>query len=127
MNNKFFANIEMVGETLVILAAAMWITHIEFIPYVYAVGAIFTFVGKCVPNQKHDTMALERLFSLRKLGSIFLLISAGLMFLKGTTYVGYNVYLFKSSWLMFFVMFCVVEIYTSIRILLLTRKNNKKS
>lgn len=120
--NKVFANIEMVGETIVILAAALWITHNSLIPYVFAVGAIFTLVGRYAQVQKAESMALERLYSLRKLGVIFLAISAGLMFLKGTTYIGYNIYLFKSSWLMFFVMFGVIEVYTTIRILFQTRE-----
>lgn len=120
--NKLFANIEMVGEVLIILSAALWITHFWMIPYVYAVGAVFMLVGRYAQNQKAESMAMERLYSLRKLGVIFLAISAGLMFLKGTTYIGYNIYLFKSSWLMFFVMFGVIEVYTTIRMLFQTRK-----
>lgn len=120
--NKVFANIEMVGETIVILAAALWITHNDFIPYIFAIGAVFTLVGRYAQVHKVESMALERLYSLRKLGVIFLAISAGLMFLKGTTYIGYNIYLFKSSWLMFFVMFGVIEVYTTIRILFQTRE-----
>lgn len=112
----------MVGETIVILAAALWITHNDFIPYIFAIGAVFTLVGRYAQVHKVESMALERLYSLRKLGVIFLAISAGLMFLKGTTYIGYNIYLFKSSWLMFFVMFGVIEVYTTIRILFQTRK-----
>lgn len=123
MNNKNFANIEMVGETLVVLAAALWMTHKDFIPYVFAVGAIFTFVARLAQTHKSDSLALNRLYGLRKLASFMLLISAGLMFVKGAMYLAYNIYLFPSSWLMFFALFAAIEVYTTIRILYITKEN----
>lgn len=122
MNNKVFANLEMLGETLVVIAAALWILHLSWIPYVFAIGAIFTAVGRFAQTNPTDSTALKHLFRLRRYGVIALLLSAALMFVKGTQYLGYEVYLFPSSWLIFFVVFAVIEIYTTVRILHLTRE-----
>lgn len=122
MNNKVFADLEMVGETLVVIAAALWILHSSWIPYVFAVGAIFTAVGRFVQQTNSDSLAMKHLFRLRKFGVVALLLSAALMFVNGTQYLGYEIYLFPSSWLIFFVIFAVVEIYTSVRMLHLTRE-----
>lgn len=121
MNSKVFANLEMVGETLVVLASAMWIMRAEWIPYVFAIGAILFAVGRFAqPNNSKD-ITLRRLFSQRRLGAVLLIVSAALMFVKGTMYLAYGVYLFPSSWLIFFAVFVVVEVYTTIRILHITK------
>lgn len=122
MNNKAFANLEMVGETLAVLAAAGWINHLAWIPYVFAIGAIFMAVGRFAQVQADDDVVLRRLFRQRKLAAVILLISAAFMFVQHTTYVGYNVYVFPSSWLIFFAVFAVIEIYTTVRILYITRE-----
>lgn len=124
MNNKAFANLEMIGETLVVLAAAMWIMKLEWIPIVFCVGAIFTAVGRfgMVQDTKGST-TLKRLFRQRKWAVVFLLVSSALMFVTGTQYLAYNIYLFPSSWLIFFVIFVVIEVYTTVRILYLTKEN----
>lgn len=124
MNNKAFVNLEMAGETIVVLAAAMWIMRLEWIPIVYCVGAILMAVGRF--GMVHDdkgSLTLKRLFRQRYVAVIMLLASAALMFVKGAHYIGYNMYVFPSSWLIFFVIFVVIEVYTSVRILHLTKDN----
>lgn len=122
MNNKAFANLEMVGETVVVLAAAMWITHLSIIPIAFAVGAILMAVGRFAQVQNADTLVLKRLYRQRKWAVVLLLISAVFMFVTHTTYVGYNMYVFPSSWIIFFVMFAVIEIYTTCRLLHVTKE-----
>ena len=123
MNNQTFLNLEMIGETIVVLAAALWITHIEWIPYVFCIGAIFAAVGRFGSvQQTGDNLTLKRLFRMRKWAMVFLLVSAALMFVKGTHYVGYEMYLFPSSWLIFFAIFAVIEVYTTVRILYITKE-----
>lgn len=124
MNNKAFVNLEMIGETLVVLAAGMWIMRLEWIPIVYCVGAIFTAVGRfgTVQDTK-DSLTLKRLYRMRQVAVLMLLVSSALMFVSGTHYLAYNIYLFPSSWLIFFVIFVVIEVYTTVRILHLTKEN----
>lgn len=122
MNNKVFENLEMVGETLVVLAAALWILRFDWVPVVYCIGAIFTAVGRFGTVQQTDDVTLKRLFLHRKIGVVILLLSAAFMFVKGTHYLAYNVYVFPSSWLIFFAIFVVIEVYSSIRILHITKE-----
>lgn len=120
--NDVFQNLEMIGETIVALAAAAWITHYDWVAVVYCVGAVFTAVGRMGVTQKTDgNLALVRLFSMRRFALISLLLSSALMFVKGAHYLGYEVYIFPSSWLLFFAIFAVVEVYSTIRILHITK------
>ncbi len=122
MNNKAFANLEMIGETMVVLAAGLWITHAFWISYAYAIGAIFTAVGRFGQVQTTDNLTLKRLYRQRKFAVIVLLLSAAFIFVNGTQYLAYNIYLFPSSWLIFFVIFAVLEVYTTVRILHITKE-----
>lgn len=123
MNNKNFATLEMVGETVVVLAAAMWISRLSWIPYIYCIAAIIMAVGRLgMVNDDKSDITLKRLFRQRNFGVFALLVSAALMFVQGSHYLGYNLYVFPSSWLIFFFIFVAIEVYTTIRILHLTKE-----
>lgn len=114
---KYLDKIEMAGETLVVLAAALWMTRAGWVAVVCAIGAVMVCVARFGQSQGGGDLTLRRLYGLRRLGSVMLLLSAALMFVRGTMYLGHEVYLFPSSWLIFFVVFAVIEVYTTIRIL----------
>lgn len=120
--SKILSNVEMIGASLSLLGAALWIMRAEWVAYVFALGAVMVCVSRLLMHQGADSLALRRLFGMRKLGGVILVLSAALMFVRNTMYVGYEVYLFRSSWLIFFVVFAVIEVYTTIRILHLTRE-----
>ena len=108
----------MAGETLVVISAALWITQMPWVPYLFAVGAVVFAVGRFMQPIDDTTVTLKRLFRQRQLGVIFLLLTAAVMFLRpGFYYVmGYNVFVAKSTWLITFVIFCILEVYTAFRI-----------
>ena len=121
--NKILGNLEMVGETLVVLAAALWIVRAGWIPYIFVIGALCMAVGRFAQNHQTDDMTLKRLYRIRNFGVIALLLSAALMFVRHSMYLALNMYVFPSSWLIFFAVFSVIEVYTTIRILHLTKEN----
>ena len=46
MSQRLSGYMEMGGETLVVLFAALWITHLDFVPYGFAAGSVL-FAVKC--------------------------------------------------------------------------------
>lgn len=122
-NNKIFGYLEMTGETLVVLAAALWIVRAGWIPYIFAIGAILMAVGRFAQDHQTSDMTLRRLYRIRNFGVMVLLLSSALMFVRNTMYLALNMYVFPSSWLIFFAVFAVIEVYTTIRILHLTKEN----
>ena len=117
MSNKKFVNLEMLGETIVVIAAALWMLRQDWIAIAYAIGAVLMAVGRFAQGYEGKDLVLRRLYGIRKLGCVMLLFSSALMFVKAVRYLAYGVYLFPTSWLLFFVVFVVIEVYTTIRIL----------
>lgn len=115
---------EIGGETLVVLAAALWITRSELIPYLFAAGTILFAIGRLAqnpddilaetPHQKRLNM--RRLLRQRNIGIIMLMLTATLMFVRQTHHLGQDIYIFPSSWLVPFICFVVIEVYTAFRI-----------
>jgi len=116
--NKFLGYVEAAGETIVVLASALWITGSVFVPYVFALGAVIFAVGRLSVQKtiKADTVAVKRLLRQRTIAVFLLLASAALMFAKPGFYFGYNLYLTKSSWLVLFIVFVIIEVYTVFRL-----------
>ena len=124
MKQKLVGYMEMGGETLVVLFAALWITHMDFVPYGFAVGCVLFSVGrlaqgeeKILAETRHEKqLNMRRLLRQRNIGTIILLLSAALMFVRHTQHLTQDVYLFPSTWLVPFVCFVVIEVYTAFRI-----------
>jgi len=124
MNKRILSYVEIGGETLVTLAAALWITRNGFIPYLFAAGTILFAVGRLAqgtddilaetPHQKRLNM--RRLLRQRNIGIIMLMISATLMFVRQTHHLSQDIYIFPTSWLVPFICFVVIEVYTAFRI-----------
>ncbi|MCR5313069.1 MAG: hypothetical protein K6E54_05380 [Bacteroidaceae bacterium] len=116
--NKIMGYVEILGETVVTLAAALWITKQEWVPYVFAAGTIIFAVGRLAVQQqmKEDSITLKRLYRQRAFAVFVLLACAALMFAKNGFYFGYNVYITNSSWLLLFIVFVIIEVYTAFRI-----------
>lgn len=117
-NVKILSYTEIVGEVIVLLASALKITGWSWIPYMFALGVIVFSVGRLgVQNEMEDSsLTLRRLFKQRVIGVFFLVLSSVLMFLTPGFYLSSMFYVHTSSWLLPFVIFVVIELYTAFRI-----------
>lgn len=96
---QYAANI---GETLVTIAAAMWITHQPLVPYLFAVGTAMFVVARIWLGQP-------------KAAPLWLTAAAVLIFFTHPTYVGVGIYIMPSTWIAAFVGFVVNEVYYAFR------------
>ena len=122
----YIANI---GEVLVLIGAAFWITGWEFINYVFAVGALLFTVGRLFEKHPESTITLRRLYIQRTIGVVVLILAALLMFfydrINGFEISDYEVHATASAWLLPFFIFVVIELYTAFRIPSELKKQDK--
>ena len=120
-SKKILTSITNVGELLVVLGASLWITRLTFTEYIFTIGVVL-FVA-CRLMERHEdssNTALKRLYVQRILGSVMLILSASLMLfhsqLNGFVISDYVVHVTPAAWLVPFMIFAVIEIYTAFRI-----------
>lgn len=122
---KIWGYVEMVGETLIVIAAALWITHWDVIPYVFATGTLVFAVGRLAQNRyiyinkvsRDKQVTLKRLYRQRDFGILLLFVCSVVMLcVKQATYITGDLYLFPAQWLLPFIAFVVIEVYTAFRI-----------
>ena len=124
MSQRLSGYMEVGGETLVVLFAALWIMHLDFVPYGFAAGSVLFALGRLsqgedkilAETRQEKLLNMRRLLRQRNIGTIILLLSAALMFVRHTQHLTQEVYLFPSTWLVPFVCFVVIEVYTAFRI-----------
>lgn len=113
---------ELLGEVLVVAGAAAWMFVSEIAQWGFAVGVVLLAIGRLGQTpfyQKYSErdpkeLTLKRLYHQRVFGIVALILSATFMFLPTGFY--YGLYLGRTSWLVPFVLFTVIEIYTVFRI-----------
>ena len=122
----YIANI---GEVLVLIGAAFWITGWEFINYVFALGTLLFTVGRLFEKHPESTITLRRLYTQRTIGVVVLILAALLMFfydrINGFEISDYEVHATASAWLLPFFIFVVIELYTAFRIPSELKKQDK--
>jgi hypothetical protein len=122
----YIANI---GEVLVLIGAALWITGCEFLNYVFAVGTLLFAIGRFFEKHPQSTLTLRRLYLQRTIGVVILIVAALLMFfyeyINGLEISDYKVHATASAWLLPFFIFVVIELYTAFRIPSELKKENK--
>jgi hypothetical protein len=122
----YIANI---GEVLVLIGAALWITGCEFLNYVFAVGTLLFAIGRFFEKHPQSTLTLRRLYLQRTIGVVILIVAALLMFfyeyINGFEISDYKVHATASAWLLPFFIFVVIELYTAFRIPSELKKENK--
>ena len=122
----YIANI---GEVLVLIGAAFWITGWEFINYVFALGTLLFTVGRLFEKHPESTITLRRLYIQRTIGVVVLILAALLMFfydrINGFEISDYEVHATASAWLLPFFIFVVIELYTAFRIPSELKKQDK--
>ncbi|MCM1311282.1 MAG: hypothetical protein NC206_02655 [Bacteroides sp.] len=118
--------IAITGEVLVLVGAAAWITRWTGVYYIYAFGATLFAIGRFSVDYKYtmpssglarrkvSDLVLRRLYRQRIFGNVVLLLSALVMNMPVGFYSG--VFISASSWLVFFAIFVVFELYTAFRI-----------
>ena len=127
--DKVLGYIANLGEVLVLIGAAFWITGWEFMNYVFAVGTLLFAIGRLLEKHPQSTITLRRLYTQRIIGVVVLIIAALLMFfyehINGFEISDYKVHATASAWLLPFFIFVVIELYTAFRIPSELKKENK--
>lgn len=123
---KILGIIEVVGLTLVVVAAALWAFPMENLRSLslwgMSLGTVALVVGRFMQTPFHlkypvtdpCELTLRRLYHQRVFGIVALILATVMMWLPVGFYAG--MYLGKTSWLIPFVFFVVVEVYTVFRI-----------
>ena len=108
---------EMAGETLVVIGAAAWLPLRDVAMWVFAVGVVLMAVGRFAQEPFYlryaqrdpKELTMRRLYHQRVFGMVALVMWLPTGFYSGL-YVG------PTSWLVLFVIFVVIEVYTIFRI-----------
>ena len=77
--DKVLGYIANLGEVLVLIGAAFWITGWEFMNYVFAVGTLLFAIGRLLEKHPQSTITLRRLYTQRIIGVVVLVLAALLM------------------------------------------------
>lgn len=116
------STIATIGETLVVIGAAGWISQAAVMKYIFAIGAILMAIGRFAT--RHDAaeagITLRRLYIQQYIGIIMLIIAAILMFIYGKIdgiEIGDHILrATPAAWLLPFMIFVAIELYTTLRI-----------
>ncbi len=121
---KKLGYLEIGGEFLVVFSALIWLSQIAAVPYIFAVGTVLFSIGRLAQGNDHilaeipegKRLQATRLLRQRYFGIVFLFIASALMFAKTPMHLYQGIYIMKSSWLVPFICFTVIEVYTAFRI-----------
>ena len=127
---KIWGYMEIVGETLMIIAVALWITHAAWVPYLFAAAVVIFSVGRLAQGNdsilaetpQENQLRVVRLLRQRSFAIVFLFITAAFMFADTPMHIYQDIFILKSSWLVPFICFSVIEVYTAFRLPQLTKK-----
>lgn len=121
---KILGYVESAGLLQVVIAAAIWILpDLRTVAQGWmAVAAVMLLLGRFLQEPFYlkyserdpKVLTLRRLYHQRVFGIIALILAAAMMFVPQGFY--YGMYVGKSSWLILFVIFVVIEVYTAFRI-----------
>ena len=121
---KKLGYLEIGGEFLVVFSALIWLSQIAAVPYIFAVGTVLFSIGRLAQGNDHilaeipesKRLQATRLLRQRYFGIVFLFIASALMFARTPMHLYQGIYIMKSSWLVPFICFTVIEVYTAFRI-----------
>lgn len=134
---KIYNLIAVVGETVVVISAAAWITRWAGVNHLFALGATLFAIGRFSADYRYtmpsvhahkvkassSDIVLRRLYRQRIFGNVMLLLSAIVMNMPPGFYLG--LFVGRSSWLLLFIVFAVFEVYTAFRIPQVMNKKEK--
>ena len=111
MNKRLLGPLTCLGEILVIIGAAIWITGWKGAGIVFAIGAVVFAACRIIEHHCNGyddkPLTLRRLYRQRMIGAVMVVISAVMMLFYDLSPTG---------WLVPFIVFTVTEIYTAFRI-----------
>ena len=126
--NKTLNMLAMVGETIVVLGAAMWLPWPDVAAWMLATGAALFIIGRMAGSDgdgqkaadRSSTPVVRHLYRQRILSYILLTLAAVAIHLPAGFYFG--IYMRRSMWLVPFIAFVVIEVYTAFRLPVATKK-----
>ena len=125
MSSKIAGYLEIVGLVTLVVSSMAWMSHGEWVPYVYTLGAVIFAIGRLTVQQTIGSdnisdaklrITVKRLLRQRSFAVFALLFSAMLMFMQPGWYLGNNLYLTRFAWFVPFLVFVIVEVYTAFRL-----------
>ena len=118
MSSKIAGYLEIVGLIVIVISSLAWVLHLEWVPIVYTLGTIVFAIGRMAVQRTIPScnLTVNRLKRQRTFAVFVILFSAMLMSMEPGWYLGYNFYLTKSAWLVPFIVFVIIEVYTAFRL-----------
>lgn len=124
--SKVLPLLASLGEVLLLAGAIAWLPLRTWGQCLFTIGALLFATGRLLGPQGDYAQAtdpgssipLRRLHRQRLIGTAMLLLSAASMCRAGTFIHGY--YLSRASWLIPFIPFVIIELYTAFRLPKLT-------
>ena len=125
MSSKIAGYLEIIGLVTLVVSSMAWMSHGEWVPYVYTLGAVIFAVGRLTVQQTIGSdnisdaklrITVKRLLRQRSFAVFALLFSAMLMFMQPGWYLGNNFYLTRFAWFVPFLVFVIIEVYTAFRL-----------
>ena len=131
--SKYFPYLALVGELMVVVGAMLWVTQWTGTGWLFAVGSILFAVGRLagasgdanMSTNPQYSLQLRRLYRQRMVGAVLVLLAAVLMNVH-EGFIFFGVYLRTSVWLIPFVVFVVIELYTAFRIPVVEKNEQNK-
>ncbi len=120
---KTLATLTLSGETMVLIGAVSWSWLPQGAVYVFVVGTCLFFLGRMLDSTPNDNIVARRLVYQQKVGAMFLLIAAVAMISTPTWFLGF--YLTKSTWFIPFLIFVIIEVYTTFRLAYIDNNQQK--
>ena len=97
--------IQMTGAVMALLGAVLQITHWEFSPYVYIIGAVLFAYSQVIDRYDGKNLIIRRLRRQQILGAVLLVLTGVLML------VTHN-----NEWILCLTIAAILELYTAFRI-----------
>ena len=101
MNQKVRSIIFGISGSLVILGAALYITHWSIIPYLYAVGVAGVALSYLTTPIKQWSLRRRRLHNFNVIAGLLMIVSSGFMFNN------------RSEWIICLTIATILQVYTA--------------
>jgi Na+-translocating ferredoxin:NAD+ oxidoreductase RnfD subunit len=93
------------GMVFALIGAAVYITHWEYAPYMYIIGAVTAAIAQIFAQPHVENVTLKRLYRQQMFGALFLVAAGILMF-----------YSHGNEWIVCLLIGAIIELYTAFRI-----------
>ena len=95
----------MCGMVFALIGAAVYITHWEYAPYMFIIGAITAAIAQIFAQPHVEDVTLKRLYRQQMFGALFLVLTGLLM-----------LYSHGNEWIVCLLIAAIIELYTAYRI-----------